>query len=133
MVPSYDPDLTVYDDVDRVLLNENVGSQGPKKLIPASSQPKNKPDPTTVTNDDEEINVDSQPLTVLGPEDVSRTLSELNEAASLPNCSAITVNEVNFEKKNFFVSIFCQKNQQFKVNSLKVFCVNLECRLSTDK
>ena len=91
LVPSHDPELTVYEDVNHLLLNENNGSQGPRRKFDMviSTQPKAADDAAEVHEN--KIDEDNQPapFTLLGPEDVSRTFSEIQEACQLPNCSAI--------------------------------------------
>ena len=93
LVPSHDPELTVYEDVNHLLLNENNGSQGPRRKLDmvVSSQPK-----ASEEVHENEIDDDNQhaPFTLLGPEDVSRTFSEIQEACQLPNCSAIANSQV---------------------------------------
>ena len=91
LVPLHDPDLTVYEDVNHLLLNEN-GSQGPRRKldIVVSSQTKLSDE---AENDIHENNQPA-PFALLGPEDVSRTFTEIQEEFQQPNCSAIASSQV---------------------------------------
>ena len=103
-IPANDPDMTVYDDVNQILLSENYGSQGAKRklALQASSQCSNKEVHKIVDElpaVEGQISSAPQPITVLTPEDVSKTFNEIQEEAiepEEPNCSAIGANQVFF-------------------------------------
>ena len=101
IVPCVDPDLTIYEDIEQMLLSNNLGSQGAKRKLqlPSNSQEANREEVLSQNKYDPE-NVPSQhePIEVLNPEDVSKTFSDLQESRfgqEEPNCSAIDGNEVN--------------------------------------
>ena len=107
-IPASDPDMTFHDDVNKILLKENYGSQGAKRklALQASSQCSNK-EVQKIANEilafEDEISSAPQPITLLNPEDVSKTFSEIQEEAiepDEPNCSAIGANQVSFFSDN---------------------------------
>ena len=114
-----DPDLTVYEDVGQILLNQNNLPNGARrKLEMAASQN------GTNENDNQECSFvaagtegspSGQKFILLKPEDVSRTLSEIafNQQIEEPNCSAIGGNKVEisiifFQSNSFLNSTFCR-------------------------
>ena len=108
-IPARDPDLTVYEDVNQVLLNENA-SQGTKRKLEMLPASQSKPhevlvQPGTTEGDAENDQYDG--IAVLDPEDVSKTFSEIHvealENAAEPDCSAIESSQVIwffFEQSN---------------------------------
>ena len=105
LVPLVDPDLTVYDDVSQILLeNYDVGSQSArKKQLTAENFVPTSNDPIAETHDEGENDVfpgDENECSELDPNDVSRCLSELPNAiadrANQSNCSSTSANQVQF-------------------------------------
>ena len=102
LIPSRDPDLKQYEDVSQILINNNVSSQGAKrKLIMGSSseittgERTEKLDQTVVEDNEADSHPDDIP--VLNPEEVSKTLSQIqdeNVEPAGPNCSAINGDQV---------------------------------------
>ena len=105
-VQENDPDLTIYENVNNILMNEQPVSQGKKKLELSLRQSEGT---QNVLDDDdndaqEQLLIDQvvenqlciDEVEILNPDDVSRTLSELEASANGPNelnCSAIGGNE----------------------------------------
>ena len=106
-VQENDPDLTIYENVNNILMNEGPVSQGKKKPELSLRQPEGT---QNVLDDDdndaqERLLIDqavedqlciNEEVEILNPDDVSRTLSELAASANGPNelnCSAIGGNE----------------------------------------
>ena len=103
LVPLVDPDLTVYDDVSQILLqNYDVGSQNArKKLVMAENVVPTSQDPIAETYDEGQNDVvpgDENECPELDPNDVSRCLNELPIAnadrANHSNCSSTSANQV---------------------------------------
>ena len=96
IVPSHDQDLTVYEDVAQLMLNDNLRSQGAiRKLdMVGTSQPTqtkvSKENKETDQNDGEE---EESGYTLLGPNDLSKTFIEMVDGVQGPNCSAIITNQ----------------------------------------
>ena len=100
IVPCYDPDLTVYEDIDQVLISGNVSSQRAKRKLqmPSDSQELRNTGLVPNQNDAEVEGAGHEPIEVLNPEDVSKTFSDIREASfgqDEPNCSAINTSQVN--------------------------------------
>ena len=98
-IPASDPDLTIYEDVNQVLLNEN-GSQGAKRKLELAHQAvsgdQSFNQEEILTSNECEDNYEA--VAVLDPDEVSKTFSNLQEgnfADLKPNCSAIA-SQVNF-------------------------------------
>ena len=109
IVPDCDPDMTVYEDVNQILINGISSSQVEQKKLAVLSSPAVELDePANDVNereDDDDENQQCAPFVVINPEDVSRTFSELQNSSAGPNCSAIASNEVNFFSKKLL--FFC--------------------------
>ena len=125
-----DPDLTVYEDVGHILLNQNNLPYGARrKLEMAASQI------GTNENDNQECSFVAagtegspsvQKFILLKPEDVSRTLSEIacNQQIEEPNCSVIGGNKVEislifFQSNSFSNSIFCRVLTHLRSQTIK--------------
>ena len=125
-----DPNLTVYEDVGQILLNQNNLPGGVRrKLELAASQS------GTNENDNQECSFvaagtegspSGQKFILLEPEDVSRTLSEIacNQQIEEPNCSAIGGNKVEislifFQSNSFFNSTFCRVLTHLRSQTIK--------------
>ena len=94
-VQPVDFDLTVYENVNDILINEHPSSQVARKLELPNSQPDRDMNVYTQRDDDGECET-------LNPEEVSRTLSELEAsvgANTALNCSAIQAGEENEERE----------------------------------
>ena len=107
-IPARDPDMTIYEDVNQMLLNGNQGSQNAKRkleVLQPASQASGK-EVQICEQEQYEVNDDAidqqQAMTVLDPEDVSKTISEIQEQnfEEEPNCSAIVSSQVN-KSKNY--------------------------------
>ena len=96
-IPERDPNMTVYDDVNQILLNEHCGSQGVRRKLDVGqscSQSSSKEDQLIMDAYATEGQAESQsvPVKVLDPEEVSKTFSELQyepNGIDEPDCSAI--------------------------------------------
>ena len=125
-----DPNLTVYEDVGQILLNQNNLPGGARrKLELAASQN------GTNGNDNQECSFvaagtegspSGQKFILLEPENVSRTLSEIacNQQIEEPNCSAIGGNKVEislifFQSNSFFNSTFCRVLTHLRSQTIK--------------
>ena len=116
-VPARDPDMTLHEDINKILLQENSQSQSAKRKLelPQVSSENCK----GVENFAEELkvshaeNIEHEAIAVLDPEDVSKTFSEIrheNCDPEEPNCSAICGSQVKtyinisaaMENKTFF-------------------------------
>ena len=118
-VREIDPDLTIYDNVNHILLNEQPGSQARKRLQLGSSQQQFssqqmgndvatsllndiQPEQQLIIDEAAENQLEIDNCEVLNPDDVSRTPSELESpAAGLKelNCSGIGNNAEDAEHK----------------------------------
>ena len=99
-VPCYDPDLTVYEDIDQVLMSGNMSSQRAKRKLqmPPDSQELRNTGLMPHHNDAEVDDAGHEPIEVLNPEDVSKTFSDIREASigqDEPNCSSINTSQLN--------------------------------------
>ena len=95
IVPSSDPDLTVYEDVDQVLLNENADGWTANKKHDEVQLPRSSVNDACETYSQEnDENVLSQPANVIAPEEISRSFSEIQNNSLEPNCSAIAFSQV---------------------------------------
>ena len=119
LVPLVDPDLTVYDDVSQILLeNYDVGSQSArKKLVMAEKVVPTSQGPIAETYDEGENDVvpgDENECPELDPNDVSRCLNELPTAnadrANQSNCSSTSANQV---QGTTFIECFSCCNKAF--------------------
>ena len=115
-VPARDPDMTVHEDINKILLQESSQSAKRKLELPqVSSENCIK----SVENSAEELhvshaeNIEQEAIAVLDPEDVSKTFSEIRDEncdPEEPNCSAIGGSQVKtyinisaaMENKMFF-------------------------------
>ena len=100
IVPCCDPDLTVYEDIDQVLMSGNMSSQRAKRKLqmPPDSQELRNSELMPHQNDAEVEDAGLEPIEVLNPEDVSKTFSDIREASfgqDEPNCSAINTSQIN--------------------------------------
>ena len=128
-----DPDLTVYEDVGQILLNQNNLPNGARrKLEMAASQN------GTNENDNQECSFvaagtegspSGQRFFLLEPEDVSRTLSKIacNQQIEEPNCSAIGGNKVEislifFQSNSFLIQLFVELWRTSGVKQSKEQC-----------
>ena len=89
-----DPDLTAYEDIDQILISQNVGPQGSRLKLELAQKSGNK----NVAPHGEEVNdaeqsPHSQPFVLLDRQDVSKTLSEIQENEEL-DCSVIAKTQV---------------------------------------
>ena len=97
IVPSHDPDLTVYEDVAQLMLNDNLESQGARRKLDmvGTSQPtQTKVSKEYKVNDQNDGEEEEGGYILLGPNDVSKTFIEMGDGVQGPNCSAIVTNEV---------------------------------------
>ena len=112
IVPNCDPDLTLHENVNNILLNENGGFQGSRRkfnLVSSQTAVKENQAGTTSAHDGENRSF-VEPCVVPDPNDVSRTLSDIQDAITEPNCSAIAGNEVSFNVHyNFRFKKYCTK------------------------
>ena len=98
IVPNWDPDMTVHEDLNQIPLNQDGLSQGPlRKLELGSSQlPVGKVVQANTTNVEGDQNPVSKPFVLLDPNDVFRMFSDLQCSTDEPNCSATAAPEVIF-------------------------------------
>ena len=103
VVPNCDPDLTVHEDVDHLLLNADSGSQNAwKKLeLPCSTTVGREIAANSINMDGDENNPVCAPFVLLDPQDVSKTFSDMQNISDGPNCSAIATNNNENEVLNF--------------------------------
>ena len=97
IVPSHDPDLTVYEDVAQLMLNDNLGSEGARRKLDmvSTSQPtQTKLSKENKENDQNDGEEEESGYTLLGPNDLSKTFIEMVDGVQGPNCSAIITNQV---------------------------------------
>ena len=100
IVPCYHPHLTVYEDIDLVLMSGNMSFQRAKRKLqaPSDSQEFRNTGLMPNQNNAEVEEAGHEPIEVLNPEDVSKTFSDVREASfgqDEPNCSAIITSHVN--------------------------------------
>ena len=75
-VPSHYPDLTVYEDVAQLMLNDNLGSQGARRklhMVGTSQPTQTKVSKENKENDQNDGEEEEGGYTLLGPNDVSKT------------------------------------------------------------
>ena len=109
VVPPSDPDLTIYEDVDQILLSQgssmpSTQQKAPPTILKATLNNPVSENPEVENENDQE----PEPFKVLDPEDVSRTFTELQDTSGGPNCSAITGSQV--KRDSFFLFwrlVFC--------------------------
>ena len=99
LVSCLDPDLTVHEDMDQILLAENLGSQVVKRKqkFPQSSQQSSNEGHISFSEGNKNANLTMQPI-VLDPEEVSQTFSDIQAESYEPEepiCSAIVGSQVN--------------------------------------
>ena len=101
-----DPNLTVYEDVDQILLSQNKFSQGARQKLEVVDAVASEENFSQESEQNEGDEKSPQPFVLLDPEDVSRTLSELpdNREIEEPNCSAIVENQVKICLRVFLMS-----------------------------
>ena len=100
IVPCYDPDLTVYEDIDQALMSGNMSSQRAKRKLqmPPDSQVLRNTGLMPNQNDADVEDAGYEPIEVLNPEDVSKAFNDIREASfgqDETKCSAINTSQVN--------------------------------------
>ena len=100
IVPCYDPDLTVYENIDQVLMSGKMSSQQAKRKLqmPPDSQELRNTGLMPNQKEAEVADAGHEPIEVLNPEDVSKTFSDIREASfgqDETNCSAVNTSQVN--------------------------------------
>ena len=89
-----DPDLTVHEDIDQILISQNVWPQGSRRKLELAQKSGNE----NVAPHGEEVNdaeqsPHAQLFVLLDPQDVSKTLSEIQENEE-PDCCVIAKTQV---------------------------------------
>ena len=81
VVSRSDPDLTVYEDINQVLMNDDIELQRAKKKIKFSTCSQFTESSTPTQDPENDDNGSSQPYMTLNPDDVSAVLERMNNSS----------------------------------------------------
>ena len=97
-----DPDLTVYEDINQVLMNDDQEVQRAKKKIKFSMSSQVTENTSTTQNPENDDNGSSQPYMTLNPDEVSAVLERMSNSSRtvVPDAEVIEEDNASAESEN---------------------------------